>query len=327
MPESAVFDVIIGLVLTYFLLGLVCSGLNEAAAGLFNLRGKFLSEYLERMLGSSIKDRLYEHHLIRSLSAPEPPAYLPDAGKKLREERRKPAYISSGTFAEALQSVVVSLVPPADAKEAETLTVERITARLSAIPDEGFRSTLESLLASAQGDVQEWKARIERWFEDSMGRISGWYKRRIKWWLALFALVVTLGLNADSVLFATTLWREEAIRASVVSRVGSAGDPDTSCPDSTQDPLGIDCVTDRIDDAAALKLPLGWSTDADDPRIPNGIGEISLKVLGWTITFVALLKGAPFWFDALNRLGNLRASGRPPRGSGSPGSEGTAVRG
>ena len=37
-----------------------------------------------------------------------------------------------------------------------------------------------------------------------------------------------------------------------------------------------------------------------------------LKLLGLLITIGAISQGAPFWFDILNKVTNLRAAGRPP---------------
>jgi len=37
-----------------------------------------------------------------------------------------------------------------------------------------------------------------------------------------------------------------------------------------------------------------------------------LKILGWLITALAISFGAPFWFDLLNRLVDLRGSGKKP---------------
>jgi hypothetical protein len=36
------------------------------------------------------------------------------------------------------------------------------------------------------------------------------------------------------------------------------------------------------------------------------------KFAGWVLTALAVTLGAPFWFDLLNRLVNLRSSGRRP---------------
>jgi hypothetical protein len=52
-------------------------------------------------------------------------------------------------------------------------------------------------------------------------------------------------------------------------------------------------------------LPIGWSS-AEIP--PNGASSWLwlTKVAGWLLTALALSLGAPFWFDLLNKLVNIR---------------------
>jgi hypothetical protein len=47
-------------------------------------------------------------------------------------------------------------------------------------------------------------------------------------------------------------------------------------------------------------------------KFKNGI-LISLP--GWLVTAMAASLGAPFWFDILNKLVNLRVGGKPPEQS------------
>jgi hypothetical protein len=43
-----------------------------------------------------------------------------------------------------------------------------------------------------------------------------------------------------------------------------------------------------------------------------------MKAAGLAITVLAVSLGAPFWFDLLNKLANLRASGPKPQPSVQP---------
>jgi hypothetical protein len=51
-------------------------------------------------------------------------------------------------------------------------------------------------------------------------------------------------------------------------------------------------------------LPVGWDIKKDH--------SIWITILGWLITAVALSAGAPFWFDMLKRLVNIRNAGIKP---------------
>ncbi len=61
----------------------------------------------------------------------------------------------------------------------------------------------------------------------------------------------------------------------------------------------------------------GWRTSGTQPdaaRGRSGLFEvIQSHWLGWLITAAAVSLGAPFWFDLLNKLVNLRAAGKKPK--------------
>ncbi|MCW2525306.1 MAG: hypothetical protein JWM76_166, partial [Pseudonocardiales bacterium] len=40
--------------------------------------------------------------------------------------------------------------------------------------------------------------------------------------------------------------------------------------------------------------------------------DVILKIVGWLVTAFAVSFGAPFWFEALSKLGNLRNTGTKP---------------
>ena len=65
-------------------------------------------------------------------------------------------------------------------------------------------------------------------------------------------------------------------------------------------------------EAAQLQLPIGWSAQAGDARsLPNDLTGWLRKLLGIALTVVAISLGAPFWFELLNKLLNLRLTGKP----------------
>jgi hypothetical protein len=77
----------------------------------------------------------------------------------------------------------------------------------------------------------------------------------------------------------------------------------------------------------SLKLPIGWSWDPGDPRyfrfldpklswdFPTwrdyGMWVLS-KLFGLFISILAISLGAPFWFDTLSKVMNVRSTGTPP---------------
>ena len=105
-------------------------------------------------------------------------------------------------------------------------------------------------------------------------------------------------MNADSVTLANTLWRDPSERSVIVNQAEVAA---KSQPSNAGQEL------------EKLKLPIGWSRNKDDARhVPRTTLDWVSKVAGIAITWLAISRGAPFWFDLLKKLVNLRSAGKSP---------------
>jgi hypothetical protein len=172
------------------------------------------------------------------------------------------------------------------------------------------RKPLMRMLADAQGDRDRFRLRLEHWYDDTMDRVSGWYKRYVQRIIILISIVLVVGLNVDSINIAQALWRLPTERAAVASAAAaSAGAGSNASQNADQ----------QIQAISALKLPLGWTPphtgsalSTDPQHVPLGPVSWLIKFLGMILTVLALSLGAPFWFDALSRLGSLRQSGPKP---------------
>ena len=73
-------------------------------------------------------------------------------------------------------------------------------------------------------------------------------------------------------------------------------------------------ITKLEKEAKDLQIPIGWSTKKGTPRsVPSTPRGWILKIGGLLATTLLVSLGAPFWFDVLNRLANLRGSGEVPK--------------
>ena len=57
-------------------------------------------------------------------------------------------------------------------------------------------------------------------------------------------------------------------------------------------------------------VPIGWTMDRS--ALPADLGQWTIKIAGLLITALAASMGAPFWFDLVNKLVNLRSAGKVP---------------
>lgn len=300
MFGSQVLEVMIGLLLIYLALSVVCSGIKEVLASLFALRSKTLEVAIRKMLqdiNGNVAQKILQHPLIAGTVPP---------GKAT------PSYISSRNFALALLDIID---PVKDGTEPRT--IQDLRAGIASLPATNLRRTLLGFVDTAQGDVDCAQKKIEHWFDDTMERVSGWYKRLAQKMIFVAGLLLCLALNADTFQISRELWSDEALRNAVVAQAtkrvheGKAADSPSAGATQELTLAQLQKVSDEV--RAAHPLPLGWSRETKGLRgTLLSWPESPLKLLGILVSSLAILLGAPFWFDLLNNVINLRISGNPP---------------
>lgn len=185
---------------------------------------------------------------------------------------------------------------------------EELAARLEH-PE--LRRLVGDTLGTARASVEEARAAIARWFDDSMERVSGWYKRRTQVATFLVALGAAILANASAFQAAIIIHGDARLRSELVAIA-------QSLPAwSTQAELGQ--AAGKLS-AELARMPIGWNTCErvlDREACAGGVSErywtkLFLWPLGWLVTALATTIGAPFWFDMLSMLMRLRASGPVP---------------
>lgn len=288
MLFSAAIDTAIGLLMVYLTLSLICTGINEAIAGLFRLRARNLYREVSRVLGDdTIRDAFWANGLIRGLSRGEVfglSTNPPTPGARVTAGQA-PSYLVNKDFALAL---ILSLQRIGQAESPRDISA-----------NSPLKDTLEALGIGTNSTIEETRKALEDWFDQVMERASGVYKRWMSLLTFVAALAVSVALNADTIQIARTLWQDDAARTAAVASATRL-----TAPGEDGNPTLPDLST--IDDL--LPLPLGWPTEA-----PFGDGPMAKlsKLVGLLLTAFALSLGAPFWFDLLSRFVSLRNSGPP----------------
>jgi hypothetical protein len=310
----------IAMTLIYFLLSLVVAALTEGIATMLKLRSKTLYTWILGVVRDpKAAANFYDHPLIRTLEQV--------AGTQLKPIR-KPSYIPSRTFAVAALdylNVNSGTLPWARA------TVKAIQPRDSRY---GLAQTVLPILEDATGSIKDSQIALATWFDSSMDRVSGWYKRRIiKITLPLSLLIAVLA-NASTVELVHLLWNDQALRQAFVTQAQiMTEDGQLVCEFSRQEGcISLDASINN------LPLPLGWNfcnvPETEEhcikPRNANSdlnqltlMGEARRNLLGWLTTAVLLSFGSRFWFDALSKLVNIRLAGQKPSESDTSNKKGT----
>jgi hypothetical protein len=307
---SPILDVAFGMSFVFFLLSVVSSALSEGIAWATKQRSKMLEAGLKGMLGDpGVAKSVYEHPLVQSdvkpkgrvVDAPKEKTPNEKTPKKMKQQR--PSYVSSRNFALALTETLKKVEVGVEGKvEYGAGAVGQIEASFKKI-DPRLRQQLEPLWHEAEKDLDKFRSAAEKWFDDSMDRVSGWYKRWSQWVAIGLAVVIAVGLNASALRITDRLYSDEAVRSAVVSGAeGAVKNGET--PEATGK-----AAEEAVGNLETLKLPIFWADDNSPFDSWQAFGE---SLLGWLITAVAISLGAPFWFDALGKISRLRAAGKKP---------------
>jgi hypothetical protein len=164
-----------------------------------------------------------------------------------------------------------------------------------------------------QQEMSQFKNEIETWFDRSMDRASGVYKRNAKGVAILIGISVAILTNTDTFYVVQRLSQDSVIRAAITQSASQRAEV-YSDPD----------VRKKIEEALVnSSIPIGWQ-NLDQQFNSNSRGwttfndilfhiwQVIRLIFGWTISGFAIAMGAPFWFDILNKVVNVRSTGAKP---------------
>ncbi len=330
MTASPAIQTVVGLILVFGLLGLAAAWLQELIAALLKLRSRTLVKALERLLDCERETPLQlkailarwppelEKDLINRFNRNPVKAFLeqPLIRRLQRVPGRPPSYIAPKDFAEALYELFVSAGQP----DGESWSLDELEAFRKGVelinpgPAKRFLAraiqSAEATKESTEQKVAELRDRIASWYDGTMQRATGWYKRRAQLVGVLIGMVIAIALNVDTLRLASELWENASLRSSLESAaVVIAGEELPQYEHLTR-------VQERL---AGYGLPVGWSNRSAGPaqfyqqRLSVALPVAGLIAFaGWAITAVAVAQGSGFWFDLLKKLVNMRGSGANP---------------
>jgi hypothetical protein len=214
MFGSSIIDIAIGLVFIYLLLSLIVSAANEIIERYARKRATDLEKGIREMLrDDALVERLYKHPLVYSLYAKP---YTP-GGKNL------PSYIPARNFALAMMDLAAPGGAAGATGSTSTSPVSVDTTKLRAaiasdtrMPDEVQRVML-TLIDASLNNPAKLRENLEDWFDSSMDRVSGWYKRRSQLIVLIIGAVLAVLLNVDSIAMVRSLSTDGAMRNSLVA--------------------------------------------------------------------------------------------------------------
>ena len=233
-------------------------------------------------------------------------------------------------------------------KGKDSTTNEKIQNIIQSLP----QSLSDNLTVLAQGvqtkviDTEEGvlalRRHLENSFDRSMERASGVYKRNSKGVALLIGFILALGMNADAFHMVNRLSKDSALRQTVTENASNvlsnrnivSNDGQVSPEELQSIQANLKEIKNSTDLALTdVSLPVGWTdvnlnkqmdwgTENNNmssaPNLFQKIIRWNFIFLGWIVSGIAISMGAPFWFDLINRIVNVRNTGKiptPPSGN------------
>lgn len=289
MFNSTILDVLVGLVFDFLVVSLVASAVTEALASLLKLRSSTLLTGVKALLndpdGVGIVKDLYNHALI----SPRDSGDRANAG----EMQSKPAYIDPVQFANAMIELNGLVVGTPAAMTQAIANNPRLSPQT--------KQLLSGMVDRAQTDIGQLRSELASWFDSAMDRVSGVYKRMTQLIGFIAALVFAVALNINTIGVAKALWVQPMLTKSIEAQKFSDAE-------------------DAFAKLYKLQPPIGWTVAA--PSLPGSAMQTGVRgildridlgtVVGWLITAVASLFGAPFWYDVLQSFVRIKGAGPSP---------------
>ena len=338
MLGSEILEIAIGFVFVILIASLTATTLREFLEAILKTRSIQLERGLRELLddpdGTGITKKLFDHPLLDGLFAGDyVPGRLtsmwtswrpkmaqtenpPPRPKRMVFGSNLPSYIPSRNFALALLG---------HTSGEGILSLDSITANAVALPEGRLKKALMVSLGEAEGDLDRLRTSLEAWFDGTMDRVAGWYKRETQWTLLAFGLFLAVALNIDSVGIVRQLATNNALREALVARVDTTPLPAGKTLSERQLLQRVEDLSDLIGwqrlDAErlgdALQAVDGAITDEGErtrramDALPSRVPYLLRMVPGWLVTALAVSLGAPFWFDLLDKLMVIRSTVKP----------------
>lgn len=337
MFDSQSLDVAIAMITFYLFISLICSAVREGIEAITRTRAMNIERAIRELLddpdGMQITKALFDHPELSGLfMGSYNPAALgkgPLGGVKkfakqnmgYRGRANLPSYIPASNFAIALLDITAKCATGDRSQPApagQVLSLEAVSSAISKLPTSQVQRAMQVAVDRANGDLAQAQKNLEDWFNNSMDRVSGWYKRRTQLILFLLGLGAAVFLNLDTFAQLAVVSSDKALRDGMVAMAGKI------------DKIDVGTVDTMSGKFKSLGVQMGWGGCAKDvtaciPRpIPQSVGckegicdswpsfwDVIKMIFGWFVTAAAVTLGAPFWFDTLNKFMSVRSSLKP----------------
>lgn len=284
MTFPQALEVVISLVLVYYILGLVVSAFTQVTMDSLETRSAALERYLKKVFGDKAIDVLTLPQ-IRSL---QPIKYSSWTG-----------IIGASTEAKRVEKIPVpflvnAFLDQAGLTKAKEMSAEELTACAQALPDSEGKYALLAWVEMGITGFDELQERATEYFTGIVEQAEESFAAISRSMMVTFAMLITLLTGIDTIQVAQEFWKNAGLRAVAVAGSNIV----------VENPNGNGGKAPVTVDLTQLNLKIGWL--ANDWPSNGSFGDwivfIFLKIIGLIITAACTSQGSEFWYRLLKKL-------------------------
>jgi hypothetical protein len=230
--------------------------------------------------------------------------------------------LDAGPVRTRLQELIDLLLGEPDAQ------LKIIRLGIEELPDDTTKKALLGLISLSKDDVNDLRARVEGWYDDTMKNVSLMYTKQVRKWVIFISLLVTLLVGVDSIQIARDLWEQPARQTAVVEALSPLVDEfgkeiiELETMRTLDEAEKAQRIEERAGDILAIiaglqsleDVSITWQ-NANPLAEENWEAGIPLKVLGLLLTWGAVSQGSSFWYDIFKKLNPRAATASSSEGS------------
>ncbi len=310
---------------------------------------------IDAQVNASIQSQIEDYRMGLDPNAPDQPTKFEDLDIDLQQS--------------FLATAMKDLSPEERQLYEEYQSYKQIRSGLSQLPN-SVKESMSILARRAQTRVQkpqeelnQFRDEVAVWFDRSMSRASGVYKRNAKGVAILLGLTLAAVTNSDTFHIFNRLSSDDSLRKLVTDRATQLNLSAENSPRLSAQLEQLKNETDSV--LREIAFPISWNSSnigrqlgcpasaisatpeqnapateanqlkaqwdnlykgclntdqASTAPVPVQVAEIMLNrpfgvirmMSGWAVSGIAIAMGAPFWFDLLGKLVNVRNAGGKP---------------
>ena len=304
MSFPQIVEVVLGLIIVYYILGTIVSTITKILTESLETRGVALENYLRQIAG----DKTIDLTNLPQIKALRPIRYANwwnvfGAGTEEKRVEKIPA-----------STLVNAFFDLSGLTGKSSFSADELTSVLNRLPESAGNHAMLQWVQQGVTDINDLRSRTSDYFSGILNQAALTFKARARSIVIILSMLITLLFGTDSIQLAKDLWADSGLRSLAAQQAQAlAGQPQG---DTTQLP-GL------ITNLGSYSLRLGWWQTQNLPATGSALNWLTfvlLKLAGLGITAVAVSQGSSFWYDILKRLTGQETA--PSSGEGGDASAG-----